>query len=126
MIPDSTEITREQGTIKWRNDDFMISFEEAKAIGEEINGLLGQPGVEGVLVDNREADGTWPSEVNDYWPELMGEMYERGVDCVTVSPSMTNALQINRLASDAGMDDRIKAFEADDYRDALDFLGIDE
>lgn len=119
-IPDTTELTVEDGTLIWRNDDFMISLAEARAISQEISHRLDE--VEAVLVDNRNADGTWPSEVNDHWPDLMAEMYDREIACATVSRSMTNAMQINRLSKKAGMDDLIKAFEASDYEEALEFI----
>jgi hypothetical protein len=126
MIPESAEITVEQGTIIWRNEDFMISLDQAEAIGEEIKSLMADSQVDSVLVDNREANGTWPTNVNDYWPELMREMYENEIDCATVSPSVTNSMQINQLAEDAGMNDRIKAFKTANYQDAIDFLGVED
>mgnify|MGYP000144453570 FL=1 len=125
MIPDSAEITVERNTIRWENDDFSISEDEAASISDAIRDHLESRRIDSVLVDNRDASGTWPAEVNEYWTSLMQEMYEQGIDCATVSPSVTNTMQINRLASDGGMDDRVKAFSASDYDDALAFLGID-
>jgi len=125
MIPDSAEITVERNTIRWENDDFSISEDEAASISDAIRDHLESRRIDSVLVDNRDASGTWPAEVNEYWTSLMQEMYEQGIDCATVSPSVTNTMQINRLASDGGMDDRVKAFSTSDYDDALAFLGID-
>jgi len=125
MIPDSAEITVERNTIRWENDHFSISEDEAASISDAIRDHLESRRIDSVLVDNRDASGTWPAEVNEYWTSLMQEMYEQGIDCATVSPSVTNTMQINRLASDGGMDDRVKAFSASDYDDALAFLGID-
>ena len=125
MLPDSAEITVDRNAIRWENDDFSISTDEAASIADEIRDLLDGRRIDSVLVDNRDASGTWPADVNEYWTSLMQEMYERDVDCATVSPSVTNSMQINRLARDAGLDDRIKAFSESEYDDALDFLGID-
>jgi len=125
MLPESTEITVDGSTIRWENQDFAITTDEAAAIAEEIRDNLDRGRVDSVLVDNRDASGTWPAEVNEYWTSLMEDMYDRGIDCATVSPSVTNSMQINRLATDGGMDDRIRAFSASDYAEALDFLDID-
>jgi len=126
MIPNSASISVESGTVTWENGDFQISMDEAKAIGDEISDLINRPNIENVLVDNRSAAGTWPTEVSEYWAELMADMYENDIDCATVSPSATNAMQINRLADKQGLADRIKAFKASEYDDALGFLGLDE
>jgi hypothetical protein len=125
MMPDSADITKENGVIRWQNEHFRVSLDEAEAIADEIRRQLDRGRSSGVLVDNREASGTWPSEVSDVWTELMAKIYERGVDCATISPSATNAMQINRLARDAGTSDGIKAFDASDHGDALAFVGLD-
>lgn len=123
MIPETSEITVEDSVLRWTNTEFMVSTEEAQALVEKVRQKSERRSVHGVLVDNREADGAWPAEVTDLWGELMGELYEEGIDCATVSPSATNALQINQLAEENGTHDQIKAFT--DYQEALEFLGAD-
>lgn len=123
MIPDSTAIERDGSVVEWRNDDFNISVDEAEAIADEVMAACDDDLVTGVLVDNREAGGTWPSEVNDVWSALMEELYEAGLYCATVSPSVTNSMQINRLSRESGTDDRIQAFQVSEYQEALDFVG---
>lgn len=120
MVPETTSITVDDRILHWTNEEFMISVDEAESIAEEIRTHLDGSSIDGVLVDNRDADGTWPSEITELWAELMGELYEAGVDCATVSPSLTNAMQINQLAEDSGSDDRIKAFT--DHEEAVVFL----
>jgi hypothetical protein len=122
MIPDTTEISKDGNRIVWENNDFNISLDNAHDIGEKILDIVDNANISGVLVDNRGADGTWPPEVNEYWPDLMAEMYENDITCATVSPSVTNSMQINRLAEDAGVDDKIKAFKEANYDEALAFL----
>jgi hypothetical protein len=120
VIPDTTEITVQDGTLQWENNDFMISLDEAEAIAEELQNHLRRHSIDAVLVDNREAGGTWPQEVTELWAELMGEMYQEGIDCATVSPSATNAMQINQLSEQNGTDERIRAFT--DFNEANEFL----
>lgn len=120
MLPDTTELNVEDGVLQWRNEDFMISTDAAESIADEIRRRLQNGSVDSVLVDNRDADGTWPQEVTELWGELMGEMYEQDVTCATVSPAFTNAMQINQLAEESGTDDRISAFT--EYEEALEFI----
>ena len=122
MIPNTTDITVEDSTLKWENDDFMVSLAEAEAIAEELRQRLQNNPIDTVLVDNRGADGTWPQEVTELWAELMGEMYQEGIACATVSPSATNAMQINQLSEQNGTDERIQAFT--DLDEANEFLGL--
>ena len=122
MVPDTTHIVNDDELILWRNDEFIISVAEAEAIVAELEPLLEREETAAVFVDNRNAGGAWPADVNEIWAELMGDLYERGVRCATVSPNVTNAMQVNRLATDAGMDDEIRAFDRDAYQDAVDFV----
>jgi hypothetical protein len=122
VIPNTTDITVEDSTLKWENDDFMISLAEAEAIAEGLRQRLQNNPIDTVLVDNRGADGTWPQEVTELWAELMGEMYQDGIDCATVSPSATNAMQLNQLSEQNGTNDRIQAFT--DLDEANEFLGL--
>lgn len=120
MTPETTDISVNGDNIEWRNEEFMISFEEAEAIADEIRRRLYNEPIKGMLVDNRDASGTWPTEVTQLWGELMGELYEEELYCATVSPTATNAMQLNQLSEAEGTDDRVKAFT--DYQEAVDFL----
>lgn len=122
MIPETTTIEQDDDVLVWRNDDFMISMDQAEAIAAEIERHLNEGTIAGLLVDNREAEGTWPQEANEVWSELMGTIYDREIRCATVSPSVTNSMQINRLSRQAGTDDRIKAFPSRDYGEAVEFI----
>lgn len=122
MVPDTTHLVKDDELILWKNDDFIISVEEAEAITAEIGQLLEDGETAAIFVDNRNAGGTWPADVNDVWTGLMADLYERGVRCATVSPNVTNAMQVNRLATEAGMDDEITAFGPEAYQDAIAFV----
>lgn len=120
MIPETTEVGVEGSLLRWTNADFVVSMDEAEAIADEVRRQVDRESVDAVVVDNREADGAWPGEVTQLWGELMEELYTAEIDCATVSPSSTNALQINQIAEENGTNDRIKAFT--DYQEALEFL----
>lgn len=122
MTPDTTTVETDDGIVRWTNEDFSISVDEAEAVADEVRRGMDRPGVSGVLVDNRAAENTWPSDVNDVWSALMADIYAADLPCATVSPSVTNAMQINRLASEQGTDDLIQAFDAAEYEEALAFL----
>jgi hypothetical protein len=124
MLPDSSTVTVRNGTVHWENRDFMISVDEAEALVDEVRKKMAKPGVEGIIVDNTAASGTWPSEIDDIWGELMAEIYSDGVKCATVCPSATNAIHVNRLSKDNGTDDLIQAFRPDEKEEAHDFVGL--
>jgi hypothetical protein len=118
-IPDTTTLSVEGGVLHWKNEDFFISVEEAREIKAQVQRELDQ--VEGVLVDNAEASGTWPIETDEVWGELMETIYRQGVQCATVAASATNAMHVNRLSKDNGTYDLIRAFKPDEREEALEF-----
>ena len=124
MLPDTTTIEQRDNIVYWENTDFQISIDEATAIRDRVIELLDRPGVDGVLVDNEDSTGTWPGEVDEVWNDLMGQIYQRGIECATVSPNATNAIHINRLSRDNDTDDKIKAFQPDEREEAFEFVGV--
>jgi len=124
MLPDSSTVTVRDGVVYWENTDFMINVDEAEALVDEVRQQMSKPGVDGILVDNSAASGTWPSEIDDIWGELMADIYADGLKCATLCPSVTNAMHVNRLSSDNGTDDLIQAFKPDEEEKAYDFVGL--
>jgi len=124
MIPDSATIERKGDVLHWTNSDFQIEVEEATAIKERIEEVIDNNNIEGILVDNEEAGGTWPNEVDDIWNELMSTIYEEGIDCATIAASATNAIHINRLSDKNGTDERIKAYKPSEKEEAKQFVGV--
>lgn len=118
-IPDTTTISVEGSVLHWKNEDFFISVEEAEQIKSEVEERLQE--VEGVLVDNAEAAGTWPTETDEVWGELMETIYRRGIQCATVAASATNAMHVNRLSKDNDTYDLIRAFEPEEREQAVEF-----
>lgn len=123
MVPNTTSIEVSNGVVEWTNTDFMISREEAAAVAERVREVMRTHDVDGILVDNSGANGTWPSETDEVWDDLMEDIYAEGLHCATVCPSVTNSLHINRLSKDNGTHDRIRAFEPDEEAAAYEFVG---
>ena len=121
-VPQTTSVEVRQSTLYWRNTSFEVSVEEAKAIADEIRERMSRPTVDSILVDNRDASGVWPTEVDAVWNELMADIYAEGVPCATICASVSNALQIDRLSKDNDTDDLIKAFEPSEETEALEFV----
>lgn len=123
-MPETTTVEVEGNIVRWTNESFSITLEEAEAVADEVRELIAQPNVDAVLVDNQTADGTWPQETNEVWDELMAEMYEAGVSSATLCPSVTNKMQVNRLSKNNGTDDLIRAFGPDERDEAREFVGL--
>lgn len=124
MLPDTTSVEVRDGVVHWENTEFLISVAEAETVAAAVRDTLDDPGVDSIIVDNSQASGTWPSETDAVWDELMADIYAAGLDCATICPSVTNALHINRLSEDNGTHDRIRAFEPDEEDAAYEFVGI--
>lgn len=118
-IPDTTTFEVNEGVLHWKNKDFFISVEEAGQIAGHVEKKI--PAVDGVLVDNSEASGTWPSEIDEVWGDLMASIYQHGVRCATVAASATNAMHVNRLSKDNGTYDLIRAFRPRETEEASQF-----
>jgi hypothetical protein len=124
MLPETSTVAVQNGAIHWENAEFMISIEEAEAVAEKVREKMSKPDIDGILVDNSAANGTWPSEIDEIWGELMANIYADGLKCATLCPSATNAMHINRLSRKNGTDDLIQAFKPDEEEKAYDFVGL--
>lgn len=124
MVPETTTIETDEEIVRWTNHEFDVTVAEAEEMADLLRTKLEQSDVEAVLVDNTAANGTWPQETNAVWDELMADMYEAGLKSATLCPSVTNALQVNRLSRDNGTDDAIRAFKPDEREQAREFVGL--
>lgn len=106
--------------LHWKNEDFRISLEQAKQIKDQVEKNLHL--VRGILVDNTEAGGTWPTKVNEIWGDLMQSIYREDLPCATLAASATNAMHVNRLSKDNDTQDLIKAFKPEERARALEFV----
>lgn len=123
MGMETYELSVNGDVLEWQNHEFMITVNEAEEIADEVRKAIREESIDGVIVDNRSADGAWLSEVTDVWSELMRDLYNDDVYCATVSATATNSMQINQLSESEGTDDRIKAFT--DYQDAVNFVNTE-
>jgi hypothetical protein len=121
-VPQSTSVTVRDNTVYWENSSFNVTVDEAEAIARAVREEMNKADIDGVLVDNREASGAWPSEVDHVWGELMADIYAQDIPCATLCPSVSNALQIDRLSKDNDTYDRIRGFEPNDESAALEFV----
>jgi len=118
--PDTTTLEVEDGILHWTNEDFFISVEEEKGVKRHVENALGR--VDGILVDNTGAGGTWPTEIDEVWGKLMQNIYGEGLPCATVAASAANAMHVNRLSRKNETDDLIRAFKPGEKAEALDFV----
>ncbi|WP_251954884.1 hypothetical protein [Salinibacter ruber] len=118
--PDTTTLEVEDGILHWTNEDFFISVEEAKQVKRHVENAFGR--VDGILVDNTGAGGTWPTEIDEVWGKLMQNIYGEGLPCATVAASAANAMHVNRLSRKNETDDLIRAFKPGEKAEALDFV----
>ncbi|MCS3613550.1 hypothetical protein [Salinibacter ruber] len=118
--PDTTTLEVEDGILHWTNEGFFISVEEAKGVKRHAENALGR--VDGILVDNTGAGGTWPTEIDEVWGKLMQNIYGEGLPCATVAASAANAMHVNRLSRKNETDDLIRAFKPGEKGEALDFV----
>ncbi len=118
--PDTTTLEVEDGILHWTNEDFFISVEEAKQVKRHVENAFGR--VDGILVDNTGAGGTWPTEIDEVWGKLIQNIYGEGLPCATVAASAANAMHVNRLSRKNETDDLIRAFKPGEKAEALDFV----
>lgn len=119
-LPATTTLETKSNVLHWKNEDFFISVEEAQAVKRQVEKTMSR--VDGILVDNREAGGTWPTEIDEVWGDLMQNIYGEGVPCATVAASTANAMHVNRLSRKNETHDLIRAFKPEEREEALEFV----
>ncbi|HEU4963613.1 MAG TPA: hypothetical protein VFV52_07105 [Bacilli bacterium] len=107
-----------------KNTSGSVSVQEASAIADEIRRLVEQHNVTKMIVDNRELNGVWNSEVNDVWSDLMTWLVARVDKCATLCKSVVNKMQLDRLSRQAGTQDKVKAFTSE--VDVCLYLGMEK
>jgi len=121
-IPQSANVTIRDNTLYWENTSFSVTVDEAEAIARTVREEMTRAPIDAILVDNREANGAWPSEVDPVWGELMADIYAQDIPCATLCPSVSNALQIDKLSKNNDTYDRIRGFDPHEESEALEFL----
>lgn len=114
QLPKTTTYWKERGIFYIKHTSFHVTMEEAYAIAELLKAALRDKDTKAVVIDNHEAKGVWTQEVNKIWEQVPIEVRnERPKKFVTLTNSVTAAMQINRLSRNSGIENISKAFYSD-------------
>lgn len=114
QLPKTTTYWKERGIFYIKHTSFRVTMEEAYAIAELIKASLRDQDTKAIVIDNQEAKGVWTQEVNKIWEEVsVGIRDERPKKFVTLTNSVTAAMQINRISRSTGNENMSKAFYSD-------------
>jgi len=122
MLPESTSHKTEGDTFIIKHKDLMISTEEAYSIKRIILQAGRNPKISKIIIDNREAKGVWPRNINKIWEETIEEALSFNIKVASLTNSHTAAMQINRISRAAGISDISKAFFNDMNDEVRAFL----
>lgn len=114
QLPKTRAYWKENDIFHIKHTSFSISIEEAYAIAELLKVALRDHETKAVVIDNREAKGVWTQEINKIWEKVPAEVNgEKPKKFITLTNSITAALQINRIARNSGVESLSKAFYGD-------------
>lgn len=114
QLPKTTTYWKERGIFYIKHTSFRVIMEEAYAIGELLKVAFRDKDTRAVVIDNHEAQGVWTQEVNKVWEKVYVEVKdEKPKKTVTLTNSITAAMQINRLSKNSGTENISKAFYSD-------------
>lgn len=123
QLPKSTTYWKENDIFFIRHTSFLVSKEQAYAIGELLKEAHKDKDTKAIVIDNREAKGTWTQEVNKIWMEVSAEVSnEISKKVVTLTGDVIAAMQINRLSKNGGTEKMSKAFCSDFNDEVKTFL----
>lgn len=113
-LPKTTTYWKEKDIFYIKHASFSVTMQEASAIAELLKTALRDKDTTAVVIDNHEAKGVWTQEVNKIWEHVPFEVRnERPKKFVTLTNSVTAAMQINRLSRSSGTENMSKAFYSD-------------
>ncbi|MFC3749556.1 hypothetical protein [Paenibacillus sp. GCM10012306] len=114
QLPKTTTYWKENGIFHVKHTSFRVTIEEAYAIAELLKASVKDQDTKAIMIDNREASGVWTPEVNKVWDDTtVGISDERPKKFVTLTNSVTAAMQINRISRRTGNENMSKAFFSD-------------
>ncbi|MBY9081592.1 hypothetical protein KIH86_04360 [Paenibacillus sp. HN-1] len=113
-LPNTTSYWKDGDIFFIKHTNFLISMEEAYAVGELLKEAHRDKSTSSIVIDNREAKGAWTQEVNKVWIEVSMEVSnEIPKKVVTLTRDVVAAMQINRLSRNNGTEKISKAFCSD-------------
>ncbi|MFF2912055.1 hypothetical protein [Paenibacillus sp. NPDC057934] len=114
QLPKTTTYWKENGIFYIKHTSFRVTIEEAYAISELLKASAGDQDTKAIVIDNREASGVWTPEVNKVWDDTtVGISDGKPKKFVTLTNSVTAAMQINRISRRTGNENMSKAFYSD-------------
>ena len=114
QLPKTTTYWKEGGIFYIKHINFHVTMEEASAIAELLKAAFRDKDTKAVVIDNHEAKVVWTQEVNKVWEKVYVEVKdEKPKKTVTLTNSVTAAMQINRLSKNSGAENISKAFYSD-------------
>ena len=125
MLPQGLTIKTKDDMIIWKNTTGNITEEEALNVSLQITNLIKDHKFHTMIVDNRDLNGVWTTEVDRVWIELMQELPTYVDKTVTICQNVINKLQLNYLSKQAGTDTTIRAFVSNEAIEIKTFLGVD-
>lgn len=74
QLPTTTSYRKENGIFYIKHKSFIVTMDEANAIGELLKVAFREQGIKAVVSDNREARGAWTPEINKVWARVSDEL----------------------------------------------------
>jgi hypothetical protein len=122
-LPKTTTYWKEDGIFFIKHSSFLITMEEAYAIGDLLKEAHRDKETYAIVINNREAKGAWTQEANKVWLEVSTEFNnEIPKKVATLTSDVVATMQINRLTRNNGAEKMSKAFCIDFDESVKSFL----
>ncbi|MFF2019726.1 hypothetical protein [Paenibacillus sp. NPDC058177] len=126
QLPKTTTYWKEGGIFYIKHASFRVTIEEAYAIAELLKASVKDQDTKAIVIDNREASGVWTPEVNKVWDDTtVGISDEIPKKFITLTNSVTAAMQINRISRRTGNENRSKAFYSEFNEEVKAFINAE-
>jgi hypothetical protein len=126
QLPKTTSYYKEKGIFFIKHSSFLVTMEEAYAIGELLKVAFRDKSTKAIVNDNREAKGAWTPEVNKVWAQVSDELKsEKPKKFITLTRDTVSMMQINRLSKNGGTEKISKAFCCDLNDEVMAFINAE-
>jgi hypothetical protein len=126
QLPKTTTYWKEGEIFYIKHTSFRVTVEEAYVIAELLKASATDQDTKAIVIDNREASGVWTPEVNKVWDDTtVGISVGKPKKFVTLTNSVTAAMQINRISRRTGNENMSKAFYSDFNDEVKAFLNAE-
>jgi hypothetical protein len=121
-LPKTTTYWREGEIFVIKHTNFFVTLEEGTAIAELLMYGLQDPSTKAMLINNREAKGAWPAELNELWSNADQSIDLPVKKTATLTNSAITTMQINRISKNGGMEEWSKGFNCDFNDEVREYL----